>query len=69
MFTLGMGRNGIVILLFVFVLLGAEDVLIWVNGGVVPGVEFFLATLLVLVVFAFAIRQAIAHPPSSRNRP
>lgn len=69
MFSLKMGRNGVLILLFVFILLGAEDVLIWVNSGIVPGVEFFIAMLLILVVFAIAIRQAIAHPPPSRTQP
>ena len=53
--------TGAVILLLVFLLLGAEDILIWVNGGVVPGIEFFLASLLVVGLLAVAILQARDH--------
>lgn len=63
MVDLDIGRHGLVILLILFAVLGAEDVLIWVNSGVVPAVEFFLATLLVLIVVAVAIRESMRHAP------
>ena len=63
MISFRIGRHGVVLLLALFVLLGAEDAVIWINRGVVPGVEFFLGALLVLVIVADAIRAAVAHPP------
>ena len=64
--NLQIGRTGLLIVLAIFLLLVAEDVLIWVNSGVIPGVEFFLASLLVVVVFFLAIREAGRHPPPRR---
>lgn len=61
---LGLGRTGVAIVVLLFLLLGVEDVYVWVDSGVVPGVEFFAALLVVLVVFVVAIREARAHPPS-----
>ena len=58
---LRIGRTGAVIVLLVFLLLAAEDMLIWVNGGVIPGIEFFLAALLVVGLFVVAILQARGH--------
>ncbi|ADE01859.2 MULTISPECIES: hypothetical protein [Haloferax] len=61
---LGIGRTGVVILVALFVILGAEDVYVWAIAGTVPGVEFFLALVFVLAVAFVAIREARAHPPS-----
>ncbi|WP_410767160.1 hypothetical protein [Haloferax sp. DFSO60] len=57
------GRGGVVIILLLFLLLELEDILIWVNTGSLPAIEFFVATIIVLGVVAFAIREAVAHPP------
>lgn len=61
---LGIGRTGVAIILLLFVILGIEDVYVWAVSGTVPGIEFFLALLLVLVISIVAIREARAHPPS-----
>ncbi|WP_049915232.1 hypothetical protein [Haloferax mucosum] len=58
------GRAGIAILLTLFVILGIEDAYIWAASGVVPGIEFFVALVFVLVIAVVAIREARAHPPS-----
>lgn len=61
---LGIGRTGVAIILLLFVILGVEDVYVWAVSGTLPGVEFFFALLLVLVISFVAIREARAHPPS-----
>lgn len=57
------GRNGVLVLVALFLILAAEDVLIWVRSGIVPAIEFFVGMVLVLVVVAFAIWEARHHPP------
>lgn len=63
MVELHIGKHGVVLLILLFLLLGLEDVLVWVNSGTVPAVEFFVGLLLVLGVAAFAVREATLHPP------
>lgn len=60
------GRHGVILLVACFLLLGAEDVLIWLRTGTLPAVEFFLASVLVLGVLAVAVREAVIHPPTRR---
>jgi hypothetical protein len=60
------GRHGLAILLVLFVILGVEDVLVWLNSGTVPGIEFFLAALLVVAIAAAAIRESSRHAPLGR---
>jgi hypothetical protein len=62
----GTGAVLLAVLFVLFVLLGAEDALIWARSGSIPGIEFFLGALFVLAVFAFAIREANRHPPTRR---
>lgn len=57
------GRHGVVLLVLLFVILGSEDVLIWLNTGSLPAIEFFVGMLLVLVVVALAVHEAVLHPP------
>lgn len=57
------GRHGAIFLALLFVILTAEDILIWIRSGAVPALEFFIALLLVLGVVALAIREANLHPP------
>lgn len=57
------GRHGVILLVALFLLLGMEDILIWVNTGTLPAIEFFVAMFLVLGVFALAVREAVLHPP------
>lgn len=64
--NLRIGRTGLLIVLAVFLILVAEDVLIWINSGLIPGLEFFLASLLVVGVFILAIREARRHRPPRR---
>ena len=63
MVDLDVGPAGAVLLVLVFVLLGAEDVVIWVRAGEVPGLEFFVAAVMLVVVLWLAVRQARANPP------
>ena len=63
MVELEIGRHGVLILLILFLLLGFEDILIWVNQGIMPAIEFFLAMVLVLGVIMFALREANRHKP------
>jgi hypothetical protein len=65
---LGLGRTGIGILLAVFLMLTASDIVIWIRDGIVPGVEFFIGTLVVLIVVFLAVRGARAHPPPRKSR-
>lgn len=58
---LGIGRTGVLIVLLVFLLLAVEDIVIWVNSGVIPGIEFFLASLVVVGIIVVAILQARSH--------
>lgn len=57
----GIGRTGALIVVLVFLRLAAEDILIWVNSGVIPGTESSLAALLVVGLFVVAILQARSH--------
>lgn len=66
MVDLRIGVHGLIILLVVFLLLGLEDILIWINSGVIPGVEFLIATFIVVIVFALAIREANVRSPRRR---
>ena len=63
MVELHIGKHGVALLILLFLFLGLEDVLVWVNSGTVPAVEFFVGLLLVLGVAAFAVREATLHPP------
>lgn len=63
MVDIDVGWAGAGLLVLVFLLLGAEDVVVWLNGGAVPGVEFFVVAVLVVAVLALAIRRARANPP------
>lgn len=63
MVELRIGKHGVVLLLILFLLLGVEDILVWMRAGTLPGVEFFVATAIVVAVFAFAIYEAVSHPP------
>ena len=60
---LDIGRNGAIVLLVVFALLAIEDVLIFLNEGTVPGLEFFAASLVVLAVLAYVIKASLEHYP------
>lgn len=66
MVDLDVGRSGAIVLLAVFALLAAEDALIFLNRGVVPGVEFFLASMLVLLVLAYVIAVSLRHDPGDQ---
>lgn len=57
------GKTGALILAVLFVILTAEDVFVWVTAGSVPGIEFFLGLVLVVVVWFYAIRAARHHRP------
>ncbi|MFC6825751.1 hypothetical protein [Halopelagius fulvigenes] len=61
-----LGKHGAVLLAVLFVVLLAEDALIWLRGGAVPGIEFFAGTLAVLAVVAVAVYEANRHPPVGR---
>ncbi|AFK21279.1 hypothetical protein E6P09_17065 (plasmid) [Haloferax mediterranei ATCC 33500] len=61
---LDIGRTGVAILLVLFLILGVEDVYVWTVSGVVPGIEFFVALVFVLVIAFIAIREAREHPPA-----
>lgn len=63
---LGIGKKGVAIVVALFLILTAEDLIIWIRNGAVPGLEFFLGVLLVLVVVILAIREARSHPPPRR---
>jgi len=58
MVDLHIGRHGVVLLAILFLLLGIEDILIWLNSGEIPAIEFFLGLVLVLAVIAGAIYEA-----------
>lgn len=57
------GRQGVILLVILFILLAFEDILIWMNTGTIPAAEFFVAMLLVLGVVALALWEANLHPP------
>lgn len=63
---LRIGRTGALVVLLIFLLLAAEDIFIWLNGGAVPGIEFFLAAILVVVLLVAGILEAREHPPPQR---
>ncbi|MFC7201981.1 hypothetical protein ACFQJC_00490 [Haloferax namakaokahaiae] len=63
MVNLHIGKHGALLVVFLFFLLEFEDILIWVNTGSTPAIEFFVASLVVLGVVVFAVREAVAHPP------
>lgn len=54
---LNIGRTGLIIVLVVFLLLAIEDILIWLNSGVLPGIEFLIAALLLAGLFLMGINQ------------
>lgn len=60
---LDIGTTGVVLLALLFLIFGTEDLLIWVNDGVVPGLEFFVGLLVLLAATLLAIREARRHPP------
>jgi predicted ferric reductase len=66
MADIDIGTHGVVLLAILFVLLTAEDILIWVESGTVPAFEFFIALVLVVGVFAVAVREANRHPPPGK---
>lgn len=43
--------------------MGVEDILIWLNTGALPAIEFFIGIVIVLSILALAIREARHHPP------
>lgn len=63
MVDLRIGRHGVIIILVLFLTFAIEDILIWINRGAVPGIEFFVASIVLLVVFAILIRDARNHRP------
>jgi len=63
MVQLNIGRRGVLLLVLLFVVMGMEDILIWLNTGEVPTIEFFVGMVIVLTVFALAIRELKRHPP------
>lgn len=63
MVEIHIGRHGVILLVLLFLLLASEDILIWVNSGTVPAIEFFAGLLLVLAVVTLAIWEANQHPP------
>jgi hypothetical protein len=67
MVNLHIGKHGVVLLVLLFLLLGIEDVLIWVRDGDLPALEFFVGLVIVLVVVAWAVRQANLFPPIRRS--
>ncbi|MFC7115232.1 hypothetical protein ACFQH2_10140 [Natronoarchaeum sp. GCM10025703] len=60
---LRIGKHGVAVLVAIFLILTIEDIFIWINSGIVPGIEFFIASLAVVVVFALAIRQSQKYDP------
>lgn len=54
---LHIGRTGLILVFVVFLLLAVEDVFIWLNRGVVPGIEFFVASLILVGLLVLAINQ------------
>lgn len=63
MVQLKIGRHGVLLLVLLFVIMGIEDILIWLNTGEVPIIEFFAGMVIILTVFALAIQEANRHPP------
>lgn len=63
---LRIGRTGALLVLLVFLLLAVEDVFVWLNGGAVPGIEFFVAAVLVVVLLVAGVFEAQQHPPPRR---
>lgn len=60
---LRIGKHGVAIVAAIFLLLAVEDLFIWLHSGVVPGIEFFVASVIVVIVFVLAIRQAQKYDP------
>lgn len=63
MVELDIGKHGVILLVLVFLLMGIEDILIWLNTGALPAIEFFIGIVIVLSILALAIREARHHPP------
>ncbi|QCC50714.1 hypothetical protein [Halapricum salinum] len=63
MVDLHIGRHGVILLAILFVILGFEDVLVWLNSGDLPAIEFFVGLILVLAVIAGAIYEAEQYRP------
>jgi hypothetical protein len=66
MVDLEIGRHGVILLVILFLIFGLEDILIWINRGELPAVEFFVGLILVLALVAWAVREAQLHPPPRR---
>lgn len=67
MVELHIGRHGVIILVILFVILTVEDVFVWINSGVVPGIEFFVGAVLVVAIIGFAIQEGMTYrPPGNR---
>ena len=63
MVDLHIGRHGVILLAILFVILGFEDALVWLNSGDLPAIEFFVGLILVLAMIAGAIYEADQHRP------
>lgn len=63
MVELDIGKHGVILLVLLFLVMGIEDILIWLNTGALPAIEFFIAIVIVLSILALAIREARHHPP------
>lgn len=61
MAELRIGRHGVVLLALLVLLLGAEDIVVWVRSGELPAIEFFVGLCVVLVTIALAIYEANRH--------
>lgn len=62
-FSFDIGKHGVILLVLVFLLRGIEDILIWLNTGALPAIEFFIGIVIVPSILALAIREARHHPP------
>ena len=55
-----------IIVVFLFLLLRFEGVLVWIDTSTHPEMEFFVAMVVALGVIALAIRESELHPPPHR---
>ena len=58
-----LGRTGIVVLLIAIAILGGENLLIFLNSGALPAIEFLLFEAVVIAILAIAIREARRRRP------
>lgn len=63
MLRVDLGRTGLVVLAIVFGLLAGEDLLIYLNRGTLPAIEFLLIDVLVLGIIIVAITEARRRQP------